>query len=92
MLVLPQPAVTSPRVDHSRTRLYAISSSGLWQLVPGDEGKPQLINRAYDDAQQIISLAAQDRELMERARAQARQVLATFYQTIGWSVQVTFED
>src|SRR5438552_624809 len=67
-LVLPQPSVTSPRVDHSRTRVFGISTSGLWQILPTDEGKSVVINRAYGDAQRIVEGAAGEPALLERSR------------------------
>lgn len=91
-LILPQPTVTSARVDHTRTRVFAITSNGLWQLVPGDEGKPQLINRAYADAQRIVASAAEDPELIQRARDQAQTVLRTFFEMLGWSVSIRFTE
>src|SRR5258706_6084997 len=36
-LVLPPPAATSARVDHARTRVFAISTNGLWHVVPGGD-------------------------------------------------------
>ena len=35
-LVLPSPRAASPRVDHSRTRLFEVRDEGLWVVVPGD--------------------------------------------------------
>lgn len=88
VLVLPQPIVTSARVDHTRTRVFAITSTGLWQLVPGEEGKPQLINRAYEDAQRVVASAAGDRELIEQARRQAERILGVFFEAVRWNVQI----
>lgn len=90
VLILPQPTVSSARVDHSRTRVFSITSGGLWQMVPGDEGRPQLLNRAYEDAQRIVASAAEDRELIERARGQAQRVMRTFFEMVGWSVSIRF--
>jgi Protein of unknown function (DUF4230) len=88
VLVLPQPAVTSPRLDQSRTRVFAIDDSGLWLLVPGDGEKTAVINRAYEQAQEYIADAANDPALIERSRHQAGNVLAAFFRAIGWTVTI----
>lgn len=90
-LVLPAPAAASPRVDHARTRVFSISTGGLWQIVPGDQATTAIINRAYADAQKIISAAAQDRALLDRSRHQAESVLRTFFSALGWEVEVRWE-
>jgi hypothetical protein len=88
-LVLPPPAAASPRVDHARTRVFAISTNGLWQVVPGgDEAAAAVVNRAYADAQRIVSAAADDRALRDRARRQAESVLRTFFAAVGWTVEI----
>jgi hypothetical protein len=88
-LVLPPPAATSPRVDHARTRVFAISTNGLWQVVPGgDEAAAAVVNRAYADAQRIVMTAADDRALLDRARRQAESVLRTFFGAVGWTVKI----
>jgi hypothetical protein len=88
-LVLPQPSATSPRVDHARTRVFAINTAGLWQVVPGgDEGRAVVINRAYADAQRIIAVAANNPELIDRSRRQSEAVMRGFFQIIGWTVEI----
>jgi hypothetical protein len=88
-LVLLPPTAASPRVDHGRTRVFAISTNGLWQVVPGgDEAAAAVVNRAYADAQRIVSAAADDRTLLDRARRQAESVLRTFFAAVGWTVEV----
>jgi hypothetical protein len=88
-LVLPPPAAASPRVDHTRTRVFAISTNGLWQVVPGgDEAAAAVVNRAYADAQRIVTAAADDRALLDRSRRQAESVLRTFFAAVGWRVVI----
>lgn len=88
ILMLPQPHIQSPRVDHSRTRVFAMNTSGLWQIVPGDEGRSALINRAYADAQQIVASAADDQTLLERSRGQAESMLRAFFTALAWEVEI----
>jgi len=90
-LVLPQPAAASPRVDHRRTRVFAINTAGLWQLVPGDGGTAVVVNRAYADAQRIITAAADERGLLDRSRWQAESVLRTFFAAVGWTVKIMWD-
>ena len=89
VLVLPQPRVTSPRLDQNRTRMFAITENGLWLISP-DDGKTTtiVINRAYRDGQNLIADAAGDPHLVAGSKAQAELVLATFFRAIGWEITV----
>jgi hypothetical protein len=88
VLVLPQPSVTSPRLDQARTRIYAIDDSGLWLIAPGDVEKTVVINHAYEQAQNYIESAGKDQELIERSRHQAGNVLTAFFRAVGWTVKI----
>jgi hypothetical protein len=91
-LVLPPPMVGTPRVDHARTRLWAITHQGLWQVVPGDRAAVSVVNHAYEQAQRMIGTAADRPELIERSRQQAEGVLKTFFAALGWDVTVRWAD
>ncbi len=93
VLVLPQPRVTSPRLDLDRTRIFSLAESGLWLITPMDERTAAaVIQRAYRDAQKLVAHAAADPMLVDRARRQAEAVLATFFSATGWSVTVQWSD
>jgi hypothetical protein len=92
VLVLPPPRVSSPRVDHSRTRLLWVWRYGLWQAVPGDRPHAAAVNRAYEEAQAVIAAAGKDLSLDGRARAQAESVLRTFFEAVGWRLRVRWSD
>ena len=92
VLVLPTPAVTSPRVDHERTRLFAVSESGLWQLAPGDAAQTAAVNEAYEQAQRLVAAAGRDPALLDRSRPQAERVLTCFYEALGWHVTVRWSN
>lgn len=92
VLVLPPPHVSSPRLDHSRTRLVWVWEYGLWQAVPGDRPHAAVVNRAYQEAQAVIAAAGQDPSLDPRARAQAESVLGTFFNALGWQVSVRWSE
>jgi hypothetical protein len=91
-LVLPLPTIGTPRVDHARTRLWAITHQGLWQVVPGDRAAVSVVNHAYEQAQRMIGTAADRPELIERSRQQAEGVLKTFFAALGWDVTVRWAD
>ena len=88
VLTLIEPSVTSPRLDHDRTRLFAISQQGLWQITPTNVADAAVVNRAYADAQRLIADAGKDASLMQKSRTQAEQVVKTFFTAIGWTVSV----
>src|ERR1700721_2003454 len=71
VLILPQPSVTSPRLDQARTRIFAIDDNGLWLLAPGDTDTTAVINRGYEQAQAYIANSAGDPAMIDRSRRQA---------------------
>ena len=91
-LVLPPPRVSSPRVDHDRTRLAWVWQSGLWTLVPGERAHAAAVNLAYAEAQDVVAAAGMEPSLDERARVQAEGVLQTFFGAMEWSVTVRWSD
>ena len=89
VLTLPPPRVQSVRLDHERTRLLGIWSSGLWAITPGGgDGDVAALNAAYRDAQRFVAAAANDPELLARARRQAEQVLTAFFAATGGTVEI----
>jgi hypothetical protein len=92
ILVLPAPHVARPRLDHERTKIYRIDRSGLWQVVLGDAGESELINRALQDAQQMIAQVGSQRELIEQARCRTNELISSFFHVLGWHVQIQWLD
>jgi hypothetical protein len=92
VLVLPPPQVTSPRVDHERTRVVCIWEYGLWRIAPGDAAETVLIDQAYAEAQAVVAAAGREPSLEARARVQAETVLETFFQSLGWTLTVRWSD
>jgi hypothetical protein len=92
VLILPEPQVSSPRLDHARTRLFASKDEGLWQIVPGDSAQTAVLNKAYREAQEVVAGAAQDHGLVEQAKKQAEKVLTTFFDAMGWKVAVRWRE
>jgi hypothetical protein len=92
VLVLSPPVVTSPRVDHDRTRIVCVWEYGLWRIARGDSARATLIDRAYAEAQAVVAAAGQDPSLDARARVQAETVLVAFFQSLGWTLTVRWSD
>ena len=92
VLLLPQPTVTSPRLDQDRTRVFTLTQSGLWQLAPGDgDVAAMLLNRGYREAQQRVSDASLDPSLIARSRTQAETTLTTVFSSLQWAVTVKWQ-
>jgi len=91
-IVLPAPRAQSPRLDHARTRIYAITTSGMWSLLPTDDHRARLVNRAMGEAQRLVEHAAQRDELIEQARRNTETVIDTYSRQIGWSVTIRWAD
>jgi hypothetical protein len=89
VLHLPQPAVQYVRLDHERTRLLGVWSSGLWIIVPGgSDADAVTVNRAYRDAERIVGRTANDAALVQRCRVQTEEVLRSFLRALGWSIEL----
>jgi hypothetical protein len=91
VLMLPQPQVMSPRIDHNQTRIYALGDYGLWKIVPSDLGKRAALDRAYKDAQQIIEAAGGEESLVAKAREHTEEVMGRFFEMVGWRVRVEWQ-
>jgi hypothetical protein len=93
VVVLPKPVAASPRLDHDRTRLFAVTESGLWRVTLGDGAThAAVVERAYRDAQRLIATTAEDPAALVRAREQAEKVVAAFLAAAGWHATVRWAD
>jgi hypothetical protein len=92
VLVLPHPRANRARLDHERTRIVALARGGLWTIVPGDYADQVVVNRAYADAERLVSTAAEGEALRDQARAQAERVLGSFFEAMNWRVRVRWGD
>ena len=91
-LVLPMPEAISPRIDHNRTRVIAVYTSGLWRMVPTDQGRAQLFDRAMANAQQRIAQAAVEQTLVDDARQQAERIITTFARDqLDWQIDIRWQ-
>jgi hypothetical protein len=92
VVVLPAPAVTSPRLDQEKTKLIGVMREGLWHFVPGDAGQEAVVNHAYRHAQAVVEAVGRDPTLIEQARRRAEAVLGGFFGAIGWRVSVQWTE
>lgn len=71
-VILPEPTIRRPRLDHDRTRIVAIWHSGLWALIPGQgEINRRILNQALQQSQQRIGDAVTE-EMKQKAIMRAR--------------------
>ena len=93
VIVLPPPHVVSARVDHEHTSVFSIESSGLWALVPTDDGRAELIDMAMRQAQQAVARASSEPVVIEQSRARAEALICSFFaESLKWSVIVQWAD
>ena len=91
VLALPLPQISSPRLNHDRSRIYAITTDGLWQLLPTDTGRAEAVNQALQQAQAVVAQAADEPDLRARAMSDAATLLRCFFSTLGWEVEVRWQ-
>ena len=92
VLVLPGPGVHSPRLDQERTRLFTVTSQGLWRLVPGDAGQTAVVNDAYKHAQKVVAEAASEAGLVDQCRRNTQSAVESFFNAASWRVDVKWSD
>lgn len=75
VLILPRPHVVSARVDHEHSHIFSIEASGLWAMVPSDDGRAEVIDQAMRQAQRAVLKAASEPVVIEEARARAEALV-----------------
>ncbi len=92
VLILPPPQASCARVDQDRSRLFALTSDGLWMITPGSRDYIAVVDKAMSQAQDLVASAAHNIDADERARGHAEILLGTFFHSIGWEVQICWSD
>lgn len=92
VVTLPTPKAGSPRVDLERTRLVALSTEGLWAVVPGHTADEATVDEAYRQAQAVVHRASLDSGWADQAKQQAEQVIRAFMKSLAWSAEVRWAD
>jgi hypothetical protein len=90
-LILLPPTATCARLDHERTKLYAVNSFGLWAILPTERAEVVAVDAALRDAQASVA-AATGNGPSEKARRHAELVLGAFFREIGWQVTISWSD
>jgi len=86
---LPQPKVSSPRVDFTRSKTWDVEKV-TWIPWGGDQGV--LRDLAMLHAQQLVEFAAGTEENMEHARTSTSRVVGSIYRMVDWDVTIEWEE
>ena len=86
-ICLPGPAVLQSRVDHQRTRTWEVKKTG-WVPWSGDADK--LRDQVMCEAQKLVARAAGAEDNLAQAKAAAETVIRSFYEEVGWQVEVAW--
>ncbi len=84
-LILPEPQVFQPRVDHSRTRTWSVERVA-W--LPWHADQDALRDAVYAEAQKLVEHTANSAENIQTAKLTAETVLKGLYSEVGWNVAV----
>jgi hypothetical protein len=82
---LPEPTVTSPRVDHERSRTWSVERL-TW--IPWRGNPDGLRDEAMKRAQRVIDKAASSKENVQTAKMSAEKIIQEMYRMVGWEVEL----
>ena len=91
-LRLPSPKVVSATIDHQRTRIVALTYSGLWQLNPQSGPAMAVVDRSLADTQRLLERLGSGPELNARSKQQVERVIQSWGQSLQWSIEVRWTD
>jgi len=92
VIVLPQPAVLSGRVNHQKTQEWDIKSRSwvpLASMILGD--RTAMEKQAMLQAQQLVERASGSDDNKATARQGVAGMLTEFYRAVGWHVSVQWK-
>jgi hypothetical protein len=92
VIVLPQPAVLSARLNHQKTQEWDIKSRSwipLASLLLGD--RTAMEKQAMLQAQQLVERAASSEDNKSEACHGAEEALADFYRHVGWQISIQWK-
>jgi hypothetical protein len=87
---LPQPRVMAVRIDHEASQLYSLDRTGLWRLLPFATREGEVTATAWSKAERSLHDAAQQQELIRRARDRTERLLTAALAPLGWSATVAW--
>jgi hypothetical protein len=87
-VLLPQPRVIQPRVDHNKTVMYD------WQkgLLRSTDVAKEVWAQAMKHAQRLVEQVAGEPEEVDLCRRQTEAALKQIYSYAGWDLQVQWEE
>ena len=85
--ILPEPQVLQPRVNHERTRTWAVDRL-VW--LPWHADQDRLRDAVMTEAQKLVAQTASSVGNIQQAKLTAETVLKGLYAEVGWNVAVTW--
>ncbi len=87
-IILPQPDVLQPRVDHRRTRTWSVERLA-W--LPWNADQDALRDAVMNEAQQLVAHTATSLDNIQTARITAETILKLLYAEVGWQLTVKWD-
>ncbi len=84
-IILPEPQVLQPRVNHERTRTWAVDRLA-W--MPWNADQDSLRDAVMAEAQRLVAHTASSAENLSQAKLTSETVLKGLYSEVGWNVAV----
>jgi Protein of unknown function (DUF4230) len=92
VIVLPQPTVISPRVNHEKSQQWDIKSRSWIPLASQFLGdRPAMEKQAMLEAQRLVERVAGSEDYKATARRGVEGMLGEFYRGVGWQVSVRWK-
>jgi len=86
---LPRMRVTSPRLDHDKTKTWSVEKATWLPWKWGDEDRFR--DSAMHHAQRLVETAAGSEANLVPARIQAEHLIRKSYELVGWHVSVEWQ-
>ncbi len=89
-IVLPEPEIVQPRVDHNKTMTYDVK--GDWfSVIPGWGNESKLRDAAMLEAQKLVEHAVNQPEYIKQAKNNAELMLQNMFGFTGWYITIKWE-
>jgi hypothetical protein len=88
-IILPEPQVLAPRIDHSRTRTWSVERV-TWLRWNADQDA--LRDAVYAEGQKLVAHTAASPENIKTAKMTAETILKSLYSEVGWSLVVKWDN
>ena len=90
-ITLPLPIVSSPRVDHTRTKPAYIKGV-RFALLRNPKNKETMKQDMLAVAQKSIEQAASRQEIIENAKSQAALIISNLYLKVNWKLTIEWAE